>query len=305
MNIQQTLLELEPCLPSPLQKIEADILQQKSIQLYIKRDDLIHPLISGNKWRKLKFNLLQAEQQGYDTLLSFGGAYSNHIHALAAAGKAFGFKTIGIIRGDEPRELNHTLRFAVEQGMALHFVDRETYRQKHSSEFQAALKKQFGEVYILPEGGSNQLALPGCAEIVDELVQQLPTQTFSIVTACGSGGTAAGLLSHPSVPEVTGVAVLKGAGFLADEVQSLLKQQSLNFNLVLDYHYGGYARYTPQLETFIADFKNKFGIPLEPIYTGKMLFALFDMIKNDKFAPGTNLVALHTGGLQGYQNERF
>lgn len=301
MSVVHQLSSLDVNLPSPLQQLESPLLSEKAVRVFLKRDDLIHPYLSGNKWRKLKYNLIEAERQGKDTLLSFGGAYSNHIHALAAAGKIFNFKTIGIIRGDEPRDLNETLRFAVNQGMTLQFVDRARYREKTSSEFLTELRNKHGDVFIIPEGGSNQFALPGCAEVVEEVQQQLGGQTFSIMTAVGSGGTAAGILSHSAKIPVYGVAVLKGAGFLLEDIQRLLTEKPEKFTFFLDYHFGGYAKTNEVLINFVKDFKQQFGIDIEPIYTGKLMSALFDLIEKDYFEPGSTIVALHTGGLQGYK----
>jgi len=295
-----------------LTEIKDTILTEADVQLFIKREDLNtpfpqHPAISGNKWRKLKYNLEQAKEEKQATLLTFGGAYSNHIHATAAAGNAMGFKTIGIIRGEETLPLNSTLTFATEQGMNIHYVDRGTYRKKKQSDFIEQLRQQFGDFYLLPEGGTNQLALKGCAEIIEEI--DIP---FDIVAcSCGTGGTFAGLVKGLNgEKKALGFSALKG-NFLKKEIQNLIGQQNNqsfeNWDLQETYHFGGYARFNDELRIFINQFKEKHNILLDPIYTGKLFFGIFNLIKKDKFLPKTRLIALHTGGLQGWNgiNERY
>lgn len=301
-----------------LTEIKDTILTNADVQLFIKREDLNYPFpeypaVSGNKWRKLKYNLQQAKQEGHQTLLTFGGAYSNHIHATAAAGKAVGMKTIGIIRGEETLPLNSTLTFAKNQGMEIHYVDRTKYRKKQESAFLEELKQQFGPFYLLPEGGTNQLALKGCAEIVEEI--DIP---FDIIAcACGTGGTLAGIIQGlKGKKQAIGFAALKG-NFLEKEVLSLLEKNKLvekddqaifkNWKLQNDYHFKGYARFDEKLLNFIRQFKEKNNILLDPIYTGKLFFGIFNLIDQGKFSPKTRLIAIHTGGLQAWEgmNERF
>ncbi len=287
-------------LPSPVQQLSSPLLEKKQIKLYVKRDDLIHPLLSGNKWRKLKYNLLEAEKLQKKKILTFGGAYSNHIHATAAAGKLFGFDTVGIIRGESYEPLNPTLSFAKEQGMLLDYLNRKTYRLKNTPEVISRLKEKYGDFYLVPEGGSNQMALPGCAEIINELNEQLEGKFDYICTACGSGGTLAGLISSAEKQKMLGFAVLKGADFLNEDVTSLLGNTSPpNWQINLNYHFGGYAKKDQQLSNFCRDFENSHNIFIEPTYTGKMFFGLFDLIKKDFFIKNSTIVALHTGGLQG------
>ena len=196
--------------PSPIQEIQSKLLQAKKVRLFLKRDDLIHPSVSGNKWRKLKYNLATAKELNHTTLLTFGGAFSNHIHAVAAAGKVFDFKTIGIIRGDRIDPLNATLQYAEDQGMQLHFVTRAAYRKKHTTDFYLTLQEQFGRFYSIPEGGTNTLALKGCAEIVTEIKDQLKFSPAYIATCCGTGGTIAGIIQgNAAAPtEILGVSAL-------------------------------------------------------------------------------------------------
>ena len=282
----------------PNQHIDLPLLREKGIQLYLKREDTIHPFISGNKYRKLKYNLLEAKKQGKDTLLTFGGAFSNHIAATAYAGREQGLQTIGVIRGEElvhKWQSNPTLKLAHEHGMRFHFVSRSDYRLKNEPSFLQNLKERFGEVYLLPEGGTNALAVKGCSEILTE-----EDATFDyICSAAGTGGTAAGLI-HASLPHQTVLAfpALKG-NFLLDEIRTFVQHE--RWQLVTDYHFGGYAKVDQQLIAFINLFKHETGIPLDPIYTGKMLFGIFDLVKRDVFAPGTQILAIHTGGLQGIE----
>lgn len=288
-------------LPStPLQKIENSFLAKKGINLFIKREDLNHTEFSGNKLHKLKYNLLKAKEDSYNTLLTFGGAYSNHIHAVAAAGKYFGFKTIGIIRGEEHLPLNPTLKFASDSGMSLHYMNRSQYRLKHSVRVIKQLKTQFGKFYLIPEGGSNALAVKGCAEIVDSI--QID---FDIIcTPCGTGGTLAGLTAGLNgKSSVLGFAVLKGASFLVNDIKSLLISSGhghlSNWNVNLDYHFGGYAKINFELVSFSSSFEAETGIRLEPVYTGKMMFGIYDLISRNLINEGSSIIALHTGGLQG------
>lgn len=282
-----------------LQKIKLPVNNNK-IEVYIKREDLLHPVLSGNKWRKLKYNLIEAKRLGKDTLLTFGGAYSNHIHATAGAGKIFGFKTIGIIRGEEHLPLNPTLEFVLSQGMKIHYVDRTEYRKKHTNEFAEQLYHKFGDVYMLPEGGTNSLAVKGCTEIINGI----NTRFDYILSACGTGGTLAGLICGlKGNAEVIGIPVLKGADFLYKEIEDHISSYSnisfTNWKLNLDFHFGGYAKITKELILFIKEFETDNGLKLDPVYTGKLLYGINNMIKRGEFRAGSRIVALHTGGLQG------
>jgi len=275
------------------------MLEEAGVKLLIKREDLNHPFISGNKWWKLKYNLEEAAQQNKSTLLTFGGAYSNHLYATAAAAHELGFKSIGIVRGEETLPLNPTLQFVTEKGMVLHYVSREVYRTRTTEEFRYQLQQQVDDFYLIPEGGTNELAVKGCAEFA--------TKFSSIDFNCvcvpvGTGGTLAGLIKGmKGEREVIGFPVLKGGEFLRDEIMSLEKSTSdfLNWSLMTDYHFGGYAKTTPSLVNFIKDFENTYGIPLDQVYTGKMIWGIFDLIQQGYFKKGTTLLAIHTGGLQG------
>jgi 1-aminocyclopropane-1-carboxylate deaminase len=266
------------------------------IELFIKREDLLHPIISGNKFRKLKYNLAEAKRLGYKKLLTFGGAFSNHIVAVAGAGKEFGFETIGIIRGEELEEKineNPSLAVAQQFGMKFVFVSRDKYRLKDTPEFLEEMQSQFGDFYLLPEGGTNELAIKGCEEILNELDSE-----FSYVcTSVGTGGTISGIInSAASHQNIIGFSSLKG-DFLQKDITKFAKQK--NWTINCEYHFGGYGKVTNELIDFINSFYILYEIPLDPIYTGKMMFGILDLIKNDFFPPNSKILAIHTGGLQG------
>lgn len=271
-------------------------LKQSDFSLHIKREDLIHPDISGNKYRKLKYNLLEAQNQGLKTLVTFGGAFSNHIAAVAAAGQEFGFKTIGVIRGEEVVDKVHdnpTLRFAKQQGMRFKFVSRADYRLKTTQAFIDALHNEFGQFYLVPEGGTNALAVKGCEEILTDT-----DADFDFVCcAIGTGGTISGLINSSKPNQrVLGFPALKG-DFLNDEIAKFATKD--NWRLISAYHFGGYAKINDDLISFINAFKQKTNIPLDPIYTGKMLFGIFDLLDQGFFPKESKILAIHTGGLQG------
>ncbi len=287
-------------LPSPIQEIKDSLLEEKKVRLFIKREDLIHPIVSGNKWRKLKYNLSKAKEEGKSTILSFGGAYSNHIHALALAAKGMELKSIGIIRGEETLPLNETLSYARSCGMDLHFISREEYKRKTEKDFIYKLHKKFGDFYLIPEGGYNLEGSKGCEEIIKEI-----DILFDLVCCpCGTGTTLSGIIaSLPEGKKAIGFPVLKGGDFLYKEINNLLPKngvaQNNNWHLETGYHFGGYAKWNKELLDFTDEFEKKYGIPLDQVYTGKMMYGVFDLIEKDTFAFGTAIVAVHTGGLQG------
>lgn len=268
------------------------------ISLVMKREDLIHPFVSGNKFRKLKYNLLQAKTENQSTLLTFGGAYSNHIAAVAYAGRENGFQTIGIIRGDELADKiasNPTLKFAQECGMQFEFVSREDYRLKTDAAFLAQLENKFGSFYLIPEGGTNALAIKGCEEI---LTQEDGIFDY-VACAIGTGGTISGIINS-ALPhqKILGFPALKG-DFLQDEIRNFV--QNDNWELILDYHFGGYGKVNTVLVDFINRFLEKTKIPLDPVYTGKMVFGIVDLIEKNYFPKNSKILLIHTGGLQGIQ----
>ncbi|MFC0602951.1 1-aminocyclopropane-1-carboxylate deaminase/D-cysteine desulfhydrase [Winogradskyella pulchriflava] len=267
-------------------------------QVFIKPEYLIHPFISGNKYRKLKYNIETSKSQGKSTLLTFGGAYSNHIAATAYAGKVYNFKTIGIIRGEELRSkitTNPTLKFAQSNGMQLEFVSREAYKNKSKVEFLEELQSKYGDFYSIPEGGTNALAVKGCEEILDNEDAKFDFICCSV----GTGGTISGLI-NASKPhqKILGFPALKG-DFLKQDICKFATKE--NWELITEYHFGGYAKIKPELITFINTFKAKYNMPLDPIYTGKMLYGIFDLIEKGFFPENSKILAIHTGGLQGIE----
>lgn len=281
---------------SEIQSINLPLLIEKEIQLSIMREDLIHPEISGNKYRKLKYNLIEAKKLGYKKIITFGGAFSNHIAACAAAANQNNLESIGIIRGEEIEELidqNPTLSFARKQGMEFRFISREQYREKDSEKFLTELKNQYPDYYIIPEGGTNSLAIQGCEEILHQ-----ETNSYNyITTAIGTGGTIAGLInSTHDLQHVIGFPALKG-DFFYEEIRKLTNKN--NFSILNDYHFGGYGKIKDELIEFINQFKTQHHIALDPIYTGKMMYGILDLIQKDYFKKGSKILAIHTGGLQG------
>ena len=266
--------------------------------LSVKREDLHGDGISGNKLRKLKYNVEKAIANGYTTILTFGGAYSNHILAASYIKKKYGINVIGVVRGEELIDKikeNPTLRKAQENGMEFHFVSREKYRNKMSPDFLGELKDEFGDFYLLPEGGTNELAIKGCEEI---LIAEDENYDY-ICCAVGTGGTIAGLINASKKNQkVIGFSALKG-DFLKGEVDTLVTKS--NWEIQTDYHFGGYAKITTELVSFINDFKSESGVLLDPIYNGKMMYGIFDLMKKGYFSKNTSILAIHTGGLQAIE----
>lgn len=271
------------------------LLEKHRVNLMIKRDDLIHPHISGNKWRKLKYNLRAAQAQDHHTVLTFGGAFSNHIVATAVCASLAGFSSIGIIRGEEAYATNPTLSLAAAHGMRLHFVSREEYRLKGEPDFFHMLSQKFGDCFVIPEGGANNLGQKGCEEIITSLERAFDY----VAVAMGTGTTFLGMLKAASTTQmkVLGFPVIKNFNELDDQLSEHYSKES--HQLIKDYHFGGYAKFTNELVTFINEFRLNVGIALDPIYTGKMMYGLFDLISTGYFPVGSNLLVVHTGGLQG------
>jgi len=278
------------------QNIDLSLFSLNIGTLTLRREDLIHPFVSGNKFRKLKYNLFKAKELNYSTLLTFGGAYSNHIAAVAFAGNEFGLKTIGVIRGEELAseiDKNPTLSFAKSCGMQFHFISRSQYREKNETHFIENLHDQFGKFYLIPEGGTNELAVKGC----EEIITSNDSDYDYICSAVGTGGTLAGLIrASNSNQNVIGFSALKGS-FLTSEVKKYTAMN--NFEITDEFCFGGYAKIDLQLIRFINEFKEKTGIPLDPIYTGKMMFGIMELLKNNKLKENSRILAIHTGGLQG------
>ena len=275
------------------QEISIPLLKEKEIKLFIKRTDQTHQPISGNKWYKLKYNLIEAKKQGFKTLLTFGGAYSNHIAATACAAKENGLKSVGVIRGEEYFPLNPTLQFAKDNRMLLRYVSRSDYREKTTPDFLEQLKVKFGDFYLIPEGGTNELAIQGTAEILSAN----DTQDY-ICCAVGTGGTIAGIINASTDKQtVIGFPAIKGIDVLENDIKSWTNKS--NYKFINTYFGNGYAKVNEKLVEFINEFNAAHDISLDVIYTGKMMLGILDLIGKDYFPKGSSILAIHTGGLQG------
>lgn len=274
----------------PVQQLEHPLFAAKQVSVHMKREDLVHPFISGNKWRKLKYVLADARAQDKNLLVSFGGAYSNHLVALACAGAMCGFKTVAFVRGEAVS--NHMLGLCKTWGMQLHFVSRELYRDKD-----ALFNRHFSdhpEAYYIDEGGRGELAMQGCAEILNSV------QGFTHVScACGTGTTLAGLsmAAQAKGMQADGIAVLKHEA-LDEDVRKLVPALH-NWRVHHGYERGGYAKTDAALMSFIRDFAGNTGILLDQVYTAKMMMAVLALLEQDHYAPGSRLLLVHTGGLLG------
>ena len=282
--------------PTPIQEIQDPILDKAGVRLLIKREDINHSFVSGNKWWKLKYNLEEAQRLSKKILLTFGGAYSNHIYSTAGAAHELGCKSIGIIRGEKTFPLNHTLSFAISKGMKLHYVTREQYRNKTESEFINRLYDLFGDFYLIPEGGTNTLAVTGC----EELAKTLGHDFDYVCCSVGTGGTLAGLINGlPSNKKILGFSSLKGGEFLVEEVKRWLNRSLNNWSIISDYHFGGYGKTPDELKKFTEAFYKSFSVPLDPVYTSKLVYGVWDLVAKNFFNPGATVLILHSGGLQG------
>lgn len=279
------------------------------VEISVLRLDSFHTELSGNKYFKLKQNIQSAINQGIDHLVSFGGAFSNHIHALALAGRHYGLRTTAIIRGEASVPLNPTLLDASNAGMELVFVSREEYRSRDNPEYLSAIQRKYGPCLLIPEGGSNLPGMLGCSEIVQHIHHHIGTDYDYLCLACGTGATMAGLLAAiPEGKHVIGIPVLKGAELFESQLHTLLQQlevdESQAWHIEADYHCGGYARVTPALVRFVESFESRHAIKLDHIYTGKCFMGLFDLLEKQKLPSGSRIVLIHTGGLQGERGMR-
>lgn len=286
--------------PCAEQRLRIDWPNSENYQIWLKRDDLLHPIISGNKWRKLKYALLAAQQQQTKQIISFGGGFSNHLHALGYACAKLDIQLNAIIRGNYSAHPSPMLADLTRWHAKLHYVDRNTYRQRDDPAYLARLQADSPGAMIIPEGGSQYLALRGVTEIVNEL----STHYEHILAPVASGGTLAGLIQGTAHldTQVTGIAVLKGQGYLESLVSELLPNETKNLHnwqINHDYHLGGYAKNPLQLAAFCAEFQAQTQIPIEPVYSGKLFYAARELIKQGVFTPGAKILLLHTGGLQG------
>lgn len=293
-------------IPSSLELLDYELFNSFGVKCYIKRDDQIHPEISGNKWRKLSLNIEKYKQSKYEALLTFGGAYSNHIHATAALGRDMEIPTIGIIRGEElTQDSNATLKAAAEAGMQLVFVSREEYSWRYERDYKELLRRKYGNVLVIEEGGANYLGVIGCTAIVSEI----DINPDYYILPSGTGTTAAGVLMGVDEQKVISVPVFKKGDFIRDEIANLLLISGLgelevseklnDLHLATNYAFGGYGKFNQTLIDFINQVYTETGLKLDQIYTGKMFYALCDMVKSGEIPSGSTVVAIHTGGLQG------
>ncbi|MCZ4409361.1 pyridoxal-phosphate dependent enzyme [Cryomorphaceae bacterium 1068] len=293
-------------LPSAEQDVPSAFLNEKGIRLTIKRDDLIHDEVSGNKWRKLKWNIDNALQSDRKTILTFGGAHSNHIAATAAAAQLHGLRSIGIIRGEEVDLNNPTLRKARENGMEIHRVSRSEFREIEDRDYIESLRHHFGPFYLIPQGGQNHYGVQGCSEIMSELTKDYDR----IFVACGTATTLSGMaLANKARAEIYGVSALKGGDFLIETVKYYVKKTFndleteedilAKIHLITDSHFGGYAKIKPELIHFMRNFAEETGVKLDPVYTAKTGFAMFDFAKKIDLLKTENWLLIHSGGMQG------
>lgn len=287
---------------SPIQKLNYPIFEEKKLDVWVKRDDLIHSEISGNKWRKLKYNIKAFNKGNFNSIVTFGGAYSNHILATAKVCYNFNIKSIGIIRGEEQKALNPTLKRAKELGMELNYISRLEYKNKHTQTFIKNINNKYNNPYIIPEGGGNKEGVLGCKDIIKEI----PLDFNYVLTDCGTGATLAGIsLAIKKHQKAIGIPVLKGGEFILDEVKKYycLLQEDItkieNIKLKTQYHFGGYAKHKTELLDFMKSFYKETGIKTDPIYTGKLFYSVVDLVKNNYFKQNSTIVVVHTGGLQG------
>lgn len=291
--------QTDPCLP--IEELRHPLFDEKQLRVSVVRVDQIHPQISGNKWFKLKYNLKAVVEQGAKRVISFGGAYSNHLHALAYACHRLGLASTGVVRG-EPVD-NPMLTDAKAWGMQIHFVDRASYRLRSVPEWISELQETLGAGAVLPEGGSNALAVKGVGELMRQINRQEPALDY-LLCACGTGGTLAGLVSHASGVIVQGVPVLKKGAFIRDEVQSLLdespsSEEGGDWQLDLEGHYGGYGKIKPDHVLAMRALEDQFSLPLDPVYTAKLFRRFMEKVQTGEYPLGSKIALLHTGGLQG------
>lgn len=296
---------LKPFINTALEEIHYSAWQKKGVAVSVLRDDLIHPFMSGNKWRKLKYNIIDFNDSGKKVLLTFGGAFSNHLVAAAAAASEYGFDSIGIVRGEEVD--NPYLNFVKQNGMKLFFISREEYRKKNEQETISTILdllitkewiKNREDVFLLPEGGANPAAVRGASEIINDIDKEFDW----IACACGTGATLAGISQKLSGNQkALGIPVLKADGYMEKEIE---KHGGINDRIILNenYHFGGYAKKNKTLEAFCRDFSAITGIPIEPVYTGKLFYAIDDLIKTNYFKKGEKVTAIHTGGVFCFPN---
>lgn len=280
-----------------IEPIQSPILAAHHIHLNILRLDKIHPIISGNKWFKLKENFKRAISLEHSTILTFGGAYSNHLIATAAASKLFGLQSVGLVRGFHGKQIKTTTLLHCERlGMQLHFISREDYQKKDTEDFIAHLKNQFSNPYIIPEGGDNDDGIKGAQSIA----AYIPKDSNLVSLAIGSGTTFCGIRNAlPDHIAMMGFPVMKHGEYLHQKMGKNINAGLENWQLVTDYHFGGFAKHTQELIDFMNDFYNETNIPLDFVYNAKMMYGIFDLVRKNTIPPHTKILCIHTGGLQG------
>lgn len=272
-----------------------------AIQVDMLRLDLIHQVVSGNKWYKLRNNIEHAIELGHNTILTFGGVYSNHLSATAGAAKAYGLSSIGIVRGDEG-QITETMQQCRDMGMDLYFISREDYKQKEDPDFLQQLSEQFDHPYIIPEGGANEHGRLGAEKIEWEI----PEGYTHVCVGVGTGTTFIGLRNAlPADVSLLGFVPMKQGKYLADEIRPFLKDgQDANWTLFDEWHFGGFGKSNDELVAFMNEFYSVNEIPLDVVYTSKMMYGIRAMLADGYFPEGARLLCVHTGGLQGNSSVR-
>jgi len=288
----------------PVHTLEIDLGQGRKLAIDCLRLDQVHPFISGNKWYKLKHHILAADLAGKSSILSFGGAYSNHLHALAFAGQKLQIKTIGVIRGEKPKILSPTLQDCVEWGMSLQWLSRRDYRDVAPADCIADYAKKYPDTWIIPEGGSSEQGVLGVRELFERMWSTDGMNYDVIACPVGSGATLAGIVSaNMGAVRCIGFSALKGVYDLESRVEANLSfARNVNpWEISHDYHFGGFAKINTRLTDFISDIHQTNDILLDPVYTGKMLYGLFEWVYQGRIKPDARILAVHTGGLQGWR----
>ncbi len=295
-------------LPSPL--VEMPFKDFSDYTIYAKRDDLINCFISGNKYRKLKYNIIQVIKEGAKEIVAFGGAFSNLLHTLSYISSKLGVDATFYIRGDGYDSDNPTLKFIKNNGVKLNFISRTEFRLIREEDYFKKIREKHPYCYIIPEGGSNNLAVPGSAEIVDEITEQLGKSPDYIVMDLGTGGTFAGVLSKlNSKTKLVGISAIKGVDWRKTLTKIFEGDATFieknNWEVFEDYNFNGFARFNDELINFINNFKKDYEVQLEPIYSGKMIFGMFDLLHKNYFEKGSTIVWVHGGGLQGIEGFNY
>lgn len=303
-NVKVSDLESGFDLTPPLQALKFDLGGGCKLTIDCLRLDQVHPFISGNKWYKLKHHILAANSAGKSTILSFGGAFSNHLHALAFAGKKLNIKTVGVVRGEEPKVLSPTLQDCVDWGMTLQWLSRRDYRNIAPVDCIVDYAKKYPDAWIIPEGGSSEQGVLGVRELFERMWSAGGMNYDVIACPVGSGATLAGIVSADlGELRCVGFSALKGASDLESRVQGHLgsAQGVKSWEISHDYHFGGFAKLNKRLTDFISGIHQTHDLLLDPVYTGKMLYGLLEWVYQGRISKDARILAVHTGGLQGWR----